>query len=128
MHFLSNGDGIAMQSFDGVCRSYEPGHAVNPIQARVARHEWRYTVIVFRNKPDQITLIGEHQSWKVFNHSIQSIIDQLEINKSAIVDYAPGSKVLFISTYGNTGFAYHMSTEPISSCESTSVLSTEGGE
>ena len=116
MRYISNNGNHAVQTFDGVCFSQKPGHAVNPIQFRVAKHEWRQTVIVFRSKPSELTLIGQHQSWKVYNHSTQAIVDILEIHKSAIVDYAPGSSVLFIQADAEAGFAYHMSLSPIGPC------------
>lgn len=116
MHFQVLGEKIALQAFDGVCYSNNPGHAVHPVQFRVGSREQRQPVMVFQNGFG-LKLIGEDQSWLVYNHNEQVITDQLILHPKAKVEFAPMSSLLFIRPNELMGFVYYVAESPVSACQ-----------
>jgi hypothetical protein len=116
MHFQVLGEKIALQAFDGVCYSNNPGHAVHPVQFRVGSREQRQPVMVFQNGFG-LKLIGEDQSWLVYNHNEQVITNQLILHPKSKVELAPLSSLLFIRPNEEMGFVYYVAESPVSACQ-----------
>ena len=117
MHFQVLGEKIALQAFDGVCYSNNPGHAVHPVQFGVGSREKREPVLVFEDGFG-LALIGEEQSWKVYNHCSLLITEQMILHPGAKIEFAPLSSLLFIRPNEQMGFVYYVAETPIASCQS----------
>ena len=116
MHFQVLGEKIALQAFDGVCYSYSPGHAVHPVQFGVGSRERRHPVLVFEDGFG-LALIGEEQTWKVYNHSSKLITEQMILHPGSKIEFAPLSSLLFVRPNEQMGFVYYVSKSPITACQ-----------
>ena len=117
MHYKKFGNRYGVQVFDGVCKKYTPGHAVHPIQMSVRGKEKKISAQVFPFSENSVRVRTGEADLVLFNHGVQGILDVLEINKSAKIEYSPTANLLFINTDEGSGFVFYMSIDILDECK-----------
>lgn len=123
MHYIKMGIKTAVQVFDGVCQKYTPGHAVHAIQLSVRGKEHKIPATIKPHSPTTVTVTTGEGSLVLANHSVQNILDNLQIHKDASIEYSPTAALLFIQSNDGEGFVYYMSHQELDDCKARAIPS-----
>ncbi len=78
------------------CASYEPGHNVHFIQARVKAHLSRFWAKVDLIGPDAVRVVTEKQDQVLFHHSAIELYMWTMVAHGGEVKYSPESGLIYI--------------------------------
>ena len=117
MHFKKFGNKTGIQAFDGICMKYTPGHAVHAIQLSVRGKELKIPAKVFPNSDTSVRVRTGEAELVLYNHGVQGILDNVEIHKTAKIEYSPTANLLFITAENGEGFSYYMSIDELDECK-----------
>ena len=117
MNFKKFGNKTGIQAFDGICMKYTPGHAVHAIQLSVRGKELKIPAKVFPNSDTSVRVRTGEAELVLHNHGVQGILDNVEIHKTAKIEYSPTANLLFITAENGEGFSYYMSIDELDECK-----------
>ena len=78
------------------CASYEPGHNVHFIQARVKAHLPRYWAKVDLIGPNAVRVVTQKQDQVLFHHSAIELYMWTLVAHEGEIKYCPESKLLYV--------------------------------
>jgi hypothetical protein len=78
------------------CASYEPGHNVHFIQARVKAHLPRFWAKVDLIGPKAVRVVTDRQDQVLFHHSAIELYMWTLVAHEGEIKYAPDSKLLYL--------------------------------
>jgi hypothetical protein len=78
------------------CASYEPGHNVHFIQARVKAHLPRFWAKVHLIGPNAVRVVTQKQDQVLFHHSAIELYMWTLVAHDGEVKYCPESKLLYV--------------------------------
>jgi hypothetical protein len=117
MHYIQTAAGVASQAFDGMCRSYDPGHAPHYIQLRKAFESRREPAEwIGVESPSKVKFAIDGILLNFFNHHPQTIEDLIKIHSDCKVTWVEDFRVLIFETADSEGFAFNLSRQPIDAC------------
>ena len=117
MHYSRVDGQLAVQAFDGVCRSHDAGHAPHFIQIRKALEEPGKEVMLLPHASDgAVSISNQGEAIKLFNHHSDVIYSIQELHPSSPLEYVEGFGILFLRVTSVEGFAFSLATEPLRAC------------
>ena len=78
------------------CESYEPGHNVHHIQAKVKAHLPRFWAKVDLIGPKAVRVVADQQDQVLFHHSAIDLYMWTLVAHEGEIKYAPESKLLYV--------------------------------
>lgn len=117
MHFVKTPIGVAGQTFDAKCRSYDPGHAPHGIQLRNEFESNQVRAVwVGIELPSTAKFSIDGVVKTISNHHPQTIQNLVTIHPSSNLAWVEAFRVLIFETVGSEGFAFNLSRSPIEAC------------
>lgn len=124
MHYVETAIGVACQTFDGKCRSYDPGHAPHYIQLRKAFESTRAPAKwISIELPNTVVLSIKGVVRSFWNHHAETIQDLITIHSDSNLSWSEDFRVLIVGTADSEGFAFNFSRQPIEPCAEEMGLS-----
>jgi hypothetical protein len=112
------------------CESYEPGHNVHYIQAKVKAHLPRFWANVDLIGPKAVRVVTDKQDQVLFHHSAIELYMWTMVAVDGEVKYAPESKLLYIRLDQYRGVKQdvwimaYLSEEELAPCKSLDPATT----
>lgn len=117
MHYSRVDGQLAVQVFDGVCRSHEAGHAPHLIQIRKALEEPGEDVVLLPHPSDgAVSISNQGEAINLFNHHSDVIYSIQQLHPSSQLEYVERFGILFLRVTSVEGFAFSLATEPLRAC------------
>lgn len=117
MHYSRVDGQLAVQAFDGVCRSHDAGHAPHLIQIRKALEEPGEEVMLLSQASDgAVSISNQGEAINLFNHHADVIYSIQQLHPSSQLEYVERFGILFLRLTNVEGFAFSLATEPLQAC------------
>jgi hypothetical protein len=117
MHYSRVDGQLAVQVFDGVCRSHDAGHAPHLVQIRKALKELGEEVLLLPHIDDGTVLISNQGGTiRLYNHHSDVIYSNQQLHPGSQLKYVERFGVLLLPVANDEGFAFSLSKETLRAC------------
>lgn len=117
MHYSSVEGNLAVQVFDGVCRSHDAGHSPHLIQIRKALEEPGAVVRLLPQAIDGIVMFSiQGEAISLHNHHSETVYSIQGLYPDSQLVYVEKFGILLFRVTKVEGFAFSLSKEPLETC------------
>lgn len=117
MHYSHVAGQLAVQVFDGVCRSQHAGHSPHLIQLRKALGDEREPVAIIPQTDEGcVSLSNQGATASFFNHHSNVIYELSQLHRGSRLEYVERFGILLLRVSEDEGFAFSLSKEALTTC------------
>lgn len=117
MHYTNIEGNVAVQFFDGVCWSHEPGHAPHIIQVRKSLEQQGSRVFLSPQiHVGVISVAVEGEIRNYYNHHADVIYNLEHLHQTSVCTLIDRYGILLMKVKSAEGYAFSVSKSPISVC------------